>query len=143
MNNEPAEEVFRRSLEHGSRLSKALTDIQGFVGYGEPSRPCARGVGEILGWFHFEVLEPIESRFPALAGQAVADTDWSPAFPQAENRERAFETFDQVVSESELIALDAANCLSLGADSVDRVRAEVADCRAAARALRDTAADIA
>ena len=140
MNNQPVEEVFARCLEHGSRLSKALTDIQLFVGYGEPSRACARRVGEILGWFHLEVLAPIESRFPALTGQASADIDWSPSFPQAESRERAFEVFDRVVSESEPIALEAANSLNVSGDSVDRLKAAVTECRAAARELRGTAA---
>ena len=96
-----AEKLVRLSLAQCSRLSKALSDLQERLGYGDATKICSSAVGQILGWFLFEVFTPLGREFVELHDRHLEQKDWAPDFVCATSLKDAFANVYRAAEETE------------------------------------------
>jgi len=103
---------------------------------GDPTRRCARAVGEILGWFHFEVLSPLERQFPQFADWSFSDEDWSPGFTAESDLQEAFAAFDRAACNCGAVGQALFSIGIVSSEAATALNDCVEECRSAGRTAR-------
>ena len=129
MEIELARELMTVSLAHSSRLGKTLKDIQDRLGRGDATRAYVKAVGEILGWFLFEVFRPLGHRFPEIREWPFEDRDWAPDFAEPAELESAISAILSVANDGDRLADQLALTGLVSIQALKELRDLTLECR--------------